>query len=544
VGFPQLLPLTLVELARELSGIALHDARFERAALLAADLEDELAHLSGEPAPSHARRRRAPSRRAVRAKRTAERLVEFEIEVHALETTCQQLDEHASITISSRQLSDLRLGERTRRIFAEAGLLYVQDVARLPAERALEIPQLAPASVAEVRAAIMFAVETMGGIRQPMLPPANPSGDLFDGLVQAVNLLPRRERDVVVMRAAGGERVYEVDEVARVIGCPPELVLQLERHALNMLLSQPASVEACWRLEDLCARLGLDWDDETLPTIVTARYPDTQASFTNLVAWLMREKGRLTAQAGGRPFRPFRGIGHVDEQVVAGLGGQDIPEGLQILVPAPQIRDEAVRLPDSPPTDASDRHALALTGLIGAVQRLGSARISSLTAEVNRGLPRSQQLSEHAVRIWLTRHPELFTQSDPERFKLATLDVDVLLGLVSEFQPGDAASVVGIGRPPSVSAQRLHERVATEITEFLQREGPQPLRRIRSHLYGRFIGLGSADLVIAQNQQRFARDADGVISLRDSDHPLGVDIGVQSSGANGRVHFAWPEGGA
>jgi hypothetical protein len=340
----------------------------------------------------------------VRAKRTSERLLEFEVEVHALESTCQQLDDEGTITISTRQLSDLRLGERTRRIFHDAGLRYVQDVATLPAERAMEIPRLAPTSVAEVRAAIMFAGEAVGGIRQPALLPANQSADLFDGLVQGVNLLPSRERDVVVMRTGLGERSYEVDAVARAIGCPAELIPQLERHALNTLLSQPASVEACWRLEDLCARLGLGWEDTSLPKVVATRYPNTQASFTNLVAWLMREKGRLTAQAGGRPFRPFQGTRHVDERAVVGHG-QDIPDGMQILVPAAQTGIGPARLPDPPPTDASERHALALTGLIGAVQRLGSSRIASLTAEVNRRLPRGQQLSEHSVRVWLTRHP-------------------------------------------------------------------------------------------------------------------------------------------
>src|SRR5216684_4939702 len=68
-------------------------------------------------------------------------------------------------------LSDLRLGERTRRIFQDAGLLYVQDVANLSAEQAMAVPRLAPTSVAEVRAAIMFALEAAGAERLPMLPP-------------------------------------------------------------------------------------------------------------------------------------------------------------------------------------------------------------------------------------------------------------------------------------------------------------------------------------------------------------------------------------
>jgi hypothetical protein len=133
-------------------------------------------------------------------------------------------------------------------------------------------------------------------------------------------------------------------------------------------------------------------------------------------------------------------------------------------------------------------------------------------------------VSDQYVRTWLTRHPELFTQSDAERFKMATLDVDMLCGLATSWMPGDTAPAVAAGRPMNVSIERLRERVATEIADFLRREGPQPIGRIRSHLYGRFVGLGSADLVIAQNPQRFARDGAALVSLRESDDPLGVDI--------------------
>ena len=83
------------------------------------------------------------------------------------------------------------------------------------------------------------------------------------------------------------------------------------------------------------------------------------------------------------------------------------------------------------------------------------------------------------------------------------------------------SSVSGAGSP---AVERLRERVATEIAEFLRRNGPQPIDRIRSHLYGRFIGLGSADVVIAQSPQRFTRQPTGLISLRDPDAPFGDSL--------------------
>ena len=162
----------------------------------------------------------------------------------------QRLEEQG-ITLSTEQLSDLRLGERTRRVFHEAGLLFVQDVAELSAERAAEIPQLAPTSVAELRAAIMFALDSTGGARPPMLPAPEPNRDLIEGVAHGVNHLPAREREVVVLRNGIGDRVHDANEVARVVGVGPEQVDQMERHALNTLLSNPAAVEACWRIEDL-----------------------------------------------------------------------------------------------------------------------------------------------------------------------------------------------------------------------------------------------------------------------------------------------------
>lgn len=548
---PHLPPPSLVELSRELADLAARDPRFERSATLAADLESELMRLSGEPLPAHARRRRARARRTGQSQRTSQHLAAFQAEVHALETTVQSADGQGMTLVSTRQLSDLRLGERTRRIFAEAGLLYVQDVATLPAERALEIPQLAPASVAEVRAAIMFAVEAVGDRRQPMLPAASQDVDLFEGLVHSVNALPTREREVVLLRTGIEDRVHDVGEVARSIGCLAEQVPGLERHALNLLLSQPLIVEACWRLEELCAELGLGWDDVRLPKVVAARYPNTRASFTRLVGWLLHEKGQLVADASGRTFTPPSGIDHFEEMVVAALGrygdlseelltshmraafspveleaypAVDVSKRVQILGPALQADNGSFRLPDAPIPGLEDRHIRALNGLIGALQRLGTSRIASLTSEVNRRLPRAYHVNDQYVRTWLTRHPELFTQADSERFKLASLDVDILCGLATSWMPASVAPVGSVSRPSSVAVERLRERVATEIAEFLGREGPQPIDRIRTHLYGRFIGLGSADVVIAQSPQRFIRLSSGLIGLRDADESVVGDL--------------------
>jgi hypothetical protein len=564
-GSAQFLPLSLIDLTRELAGLAQREPRFEHAAALAAELEDELRRLTGETGSQRARRRRAAAPRPARTPRAAARLLEaFEAEMHALGTMCQRIDQNG-LTISSQQVADLRLGERTRRIFVEAGLTYVMDVASLTAEQALEIPQLAPAGVAELRAAIMFAVEKAGARTQPMLPPPAANGDLFDGLVRGVNLLPARERQVVVLRTGVGDRVHAIEEIAEAVGCPVDQVPQLERHALNTLLSQPASVEACWRLEELCAQLGLRWDDERLPTVVAARYPKTRASFTRLVAWLMHEKGQLAAQASGLPFTLPPGIEHFEEMVVAALGRYgdlsetdlrthvqsglspierehypevDVRERVQILGPAQQSEDGRFSLPDAPIAGVDDRHIRSLNGLIGVLQRLGSARIATLTTEVNRRLPKAYQVNEQYIKTWLTRHPELFTQSDPDRFKMASQDVDLLCGLATSWMPGGTAQSVAAARSGSAAVERLHERVATEISAFLRQNGPQPIGRIRSHLYGRFIGLASADAVITQNPHRFMRQPGGLVAVRETDEPVAAK--VDASGtllSRPRVHF-------
>jgi hypothetical protein len=461
----------------------------------------------------------------------------------------------------------MRLGARTRRIFQDAGLLHVQDVANLPAERAVKIPHLVPASVAEVRAAIMFSLEAAGIQRSGALRLPGPSGDLFDGLAHGVNQLPPREREVVVLRSGVEDRVHEVEDIARAIGCDVDMVPQLERRALNTLLSHPGALEACWRLEDLCAQLGLGWQDQRLATVVAARYPNTRASFTRLVSWLMCEKGQLAAEAGGRTFAEPVGIPHFEEMVVAALGRYgdlhegtltnhvraalspgdrenypdvEVSERVQILGPAVQTEGGIFRLPDAPIPGLDDRHIRALNGLIGALQRLGSARISSLTTEVNRRLPRSYQINDQYVRTWLTRHPELFTPSDQDRFKLASLEVDILCGLATSWMPGNSASAgATVSKPGDLAFERLRDRAAVEIAEFLRSKGPQPIGRIRSHLYGRVIGA-SADVVIAQRPQRFERQPGGLISLRDTDELQSdelFDLSASSPEAARRVQF-------
>jgi hypothetical protein len=533
--------------------------------MLAKQLEEELAELTASIPSLRIPRRRATPRRP-RAAQVDSRLVKaFEVERQALGSTCQDLDEQG-IAISSQQLSDLRLGERTRKIFQAAGLLYVQDVARLPGEQAVKIPRLVPASVAEVRAAIMFSLEAGGTQRAPALPQPRQSGDLFEGLANGVNQLSPREREVVVLRTGVEDRVHAVDDIARALGCDVELVPQLERRALNTLLSHPGALEACWRLEDLCAHLGLGWQDERLSTVVAARYPNTRTSFTRLVSWLMRKKGQLAAEAGGRTFSEPVGILHFEEMVVAALGRYgDLSDGIltnhvraalssvdrehypevgvservQILGPAVQTEDGMFRLPDAPIPGLDDRHIRALNGLIGALQRLGSARISSLTTEVNRRLPRSYQINDQYVRNWLTQHPELFTQSDQDRFKLASLEVDILCGLATSWMPGDSTSAGSVtSKPGDLAVERLRTRAAVEIAEFLRRAGPQPIGRIRSHLYGRFIGA-SADVVIAQRPQRFERQPDGLIAVRPELELEGddmLDLTAPPPGAARRVH--------
>jgi hypothetical protein len=545
-----LLPLALVELGRELSQLARRDARFERAASLAADLQAELTRLTGER-PRVRTRRRTVRRRTPGTVRTTERLLEaFEAECRALGTTLQQVQEQGTV-MSSQQLSDLRLGERTRRVFSEAGLLHVRDVVGLSPERAADVPQLTPASVAELRAAIMFAADMAGRSRQRALPRPEEGADLFVGLVEAVNELPLPERKVIVLRAGVGDRVYDRDQVSKVLGCTVEQVRRIERTAINQLLSQPACLETCWRLEALGVRLGLGWGDERLTSAVASLYPETPASYTPLVVWLMREKAELVSNATGRAFLQPQGVAHFDEMVVATLGrygelpGElltshvraaltpaerevypeiEVSERVQLLGPAVRIVDGYFRLPDEPVPGVDDRHIRALNGLIGALQRLGSSRISSLTTEVNRRLPRQYQVSEQYVRAWLTRHPELFTQSDSDRYKLASLDVDILCGLATSWVPAGAAAPVVALRPGALALERVRERIAREIADLLERDGPLPIGRIRSHLYGRYIGLASADAVIARNPQRFLRQSDGLVSLREDDEPLDGDV--------------------
>jgi hypothetical protein len=551
-------------LARQLSDLAQRDPRFERAAMLARELEEELNLLP--PIASPRRRRRAPTARRPRAPRTAARLVEaLEVELQALRTTYQHLHEQGLGTFSE-DLSELRLGARTRRIFQDAGLPRVQDVAGLSGERAVKIPQLLPGSIAEVRAAIMFSLEAAGAPRSAVLTWSSPGGDLFEGLVHGVNQLPPREREVVVLRTGVDDRVRAVEDVARALGCDVDLVPQLERRALNSLLSHPGALEACWRLEDLCAQLGLGWQDERVATVVAARYPNTRASFTRLVTWLMTEKGQLAAEAGGRTFSEPTGIPHFEEMVVAALGRYgdlhegtltnhvraalspgdrenypdiEVSERVQILGPAVQTEGGIFRLPDAPIPGLDDRHIRALNGLIGALQRLGSARISSLTTEVNRRLPRSYQINDQYVRTWLTRHPELFTKSDQDRFKLASLDVDILCGLATSWMPANSTSAgATASKPGDLALERLRDRAALEIADFLRVKGPQTIGRIRSHLYGRVIGA-SADLVIAQRPQHFERHAGGLIGLRDSDELQSedlFDLGASAETAR-RAHF-------
>src|SRR5207253_2694825 len=137
-----------------------------------------------------------------------------------------------------------------------------------------------------------------------------------------------REREVVILRTGVENRVLEASDIARALGCDIALVPQLEKRARNTLLSDPGALEACWRLEDLCGQLGLGWQDDRLPTVVAARYPHTRASFTRLAIWLMREKGQLAAEAGGRTFSEPSGIPHFEEMVIAAIGRYgELPAG-------------------------------------------------------------------------------------------------------------------------------------------------------------------------------------------------------------------------
>jgi len=256
------------------------DSRFEQPASLADALQRQL--LSLLPTSTiHA----LPARRPRRSPRTTARLIRaVRNEQRALQETCT-LAGQQGFHIERRQLADLRLGERTRRIFHEAGLTTIEDVANLPPERAVEIPHLAPTSLSELRAAILFALEVDGHRPRVALPPPGYADDLFERLEKSVNLLPPRERDVLVMRAGVRDRVHSTEEVARTLGTSPEQIETVEDRALSTLLAQPACVEASWRIAELCSRLGLSWDDERLPTAIAAWYPNTRASFARLAAW-------------------------------------------------------------------------------------------------------------------------------------------------------------------------------------------------------------------------------------------------------------------
>ena len=541
LGLPSQLYGALDELTRELGRAALHDARFEHAAALVSQLQVELQRLlGGQLATIHRSTTHRP--RSVRA--TARLVQALRAESAALEQTCQLASEYG-VHIERKDLADLRLGERTRRIFHDAGLTSVEDVTTLPPERAAEIPHLAPTSLAELRAAILFALEVEGKRPPSALPPPGHPEDLFEGLVAGVNLLPPRERDVLVLRAGVEDRVHSIDEVARTLGCTPEQVDRAEEHAINALLSQPASLEASWQVEELCTRLGLAWDDERLPTAIAAYYPNTRASFARLAAWLMVERGRQAAETGGREFSPPQGVPHFEEMVVATLGRYgDLPgetltdhvraalapnereryttlavsERVRVLGPAVSLDNGAFHLPDAPIPDIDDRHIRALNGLIGALQKLGSARITALTSEVNRRLPRAYHVNDQFVRTWLTRHPELFTQYEQDRFKLASLDVDILCGLANSWLPGNAHASAVAARPAAAALEKRNERIANDIAAFLREHGPQTIGRIRSHLYGRFIGQASADAVIAtDSRQRFVKLGGGLIGLRDDE---------------------------
>jgi hypothetical protein len=275
---------------------------------------------------------------------------------------------------------------------------------------------------------------------------------------------------------------------------------------------------------------------------VASLYPRTPAAYTRLVLWLMREKARLVSERTGQPVVVPRGIAYFDEMVVAALGryGElsadrlsshvraalapadresypniDVSQRVKALGPG-VVENGAFRLPDNPIPGVADRHIRALNGLIGALQTLGSARLSALTAEVNKRLPKQYHVNHEYIRAWLTRHPELFAQSEADRFKLATLDVDILCGLGTSWLPAGSGAVADAAHSPTV-VRRMRERVAKDIAEFLEREGPQPIGRIRSEFYGRFIGPVSADSAIAANPHRFARDREGRVSLRPRD---------------------------
>jgi hypothetical protein len=102
-----------------------------------------------------------------------------------------------------------------------------------------------------------------------------------------------------------------------------------------------------------------------------------------------------------------------------------------------------------------------------------------------------------------------------------------------------AAAGPTVSKPGDLALERLRDRAAVEIAAFLRRTGPQPIGRIRSHLYGRVIGA-SADMVIAQRPQRFERQPGGLISLREGDEFESddlFDLSASSPDAARRVQF-------
>jgi hypothetical protein len=514
--------------------------RFEYPAALAGELSAELRMRRGLtlPTPVH----RPAARRRVRGPRATARLVQTLRDESTALASVLAVAEDLGVRITQMDLADLRLGERTRRIFHDAGLTSVEDVASLPPERAADIPRLAAASLAELRAAILIALEAARECPSAALPPGQPDNP-FEGLVAGFNRLPPHERNILTLRVGVEDRVHSVEEVARTFGCTPLQVERAERRARDALLGQPACLEASWRIEQLCARLGLAWDDDRLPAVVAAWYPNARARFSRLAAWLMVERGRVAAEAGGRLYALPSGVVQFDEMVVAALGrygdlsGESltahvraalpsdererygelwVAERVRMLGPPVTVDGKIFRLPDTPIPGLDDRHIRSINGFIGALQRLGSARISALTAEVNRRLPREYHVSDDFARLWLTRHPELFTRSEEGRFRLASLDIDILCGLADPWPPAGAPAPAP-GWPADPAQERRNERIATDIEAFLSNHGPQPISRIRAHLYGRFVNA-SADAVIAGDvQQRFVRLDNGLIGLVDHD---------------------------
>jgi hypothetical protein len=167
VGLNPELIFAVGELAHELRLAAEREARFEHAAALAAQLSAEL-RTQGSFA-LYGPRQRPAGRRRVRGPRATARLVQALRDESTALASVLAVAEDLGVRITHMDLADLRLGERTRRIFHDAGLTLVEDVASLPPERAADIPRLAPANLAELRAAIHRA---RGSPRTPGSRPA------------------------------------------------------------------------------------------------------------------------------------------------------------------------------------------------------------------------------------------------------------------------------------------------------------------------------------------------------------------------------------